>query len=88
MEEGRPIPSMSEILSSTKINLIERLADFEDRFTEIVQENAHLNLRISDLEARQQALEASFNPPTDQTREATTTDSWFSKFIRTILGGR
>ena len=88
MEEGRPIPSMSEILSSTKINLIERLADFEDRFTEIVQENAHLNLRISDLEARQKALETAINAPVEQVAEAQREESWLNRFLRTFRGGK
>ncbi len=88
LEEGRPIPSMSEILSSTKINLIERLADFEDKFTEIFQENVHLNSRISDLEARQRSLESTINAPVEQVPQALRDESWLNRLFRTIRGGK
>jgi putative CRISPR-associated protein (TIGR02619 family) len=88
LEEGRPIPSMSEILSSTKINLIERLADFEDRFTEIVQENVNLNSRISELEARQQALETAIKSPVEQEPKVPIKGSWLNRLFRTIRGAK
>jgi len=88
LEEGRPIPSMSEILSSTKINLIERLADFEDRFTEIVQENVNLNSRISELEARQQALETAIKSPAEQAPNVPIQGSWLNRLFRAIRGAK
>ena len=88
LEEGRPIPSMSEILSSTKINLIERLADFEDRFTEIVQENVQLNSRISDLETRQEALETMINSAAEETPKEPIPESWLSRLFGAFRGAK